>query len=132
MITRLCSAIFGAGVVLVLAAAAAWGGQYTIHNCPASLQPNFEAGPWQPLGGGLPSAGGFQASCAPGSTLGTAVGWYTDEQPLNSNFGIILQSPSPSILIRELRLVWSVSHQSSGSDTFAQVISDSGYQMIRC
>ncbi len=130
MISRLCSAIFGAGLVLVLTASVAWGGQYTIHNCPASLQPNFEAGPYQPYGGSLPSAGGFQAGCAPGSVLGTAVGWYADEQSLNSNLGIILQSPAPNIAIRELRLVFSVAHQTSGSDTFAEVLTDSGYQMI--
>jgi hypothetical protein len=114
----------------LLAAPSASAGLYTVHNCPASLAPNFDVGSWQPLGGALPSTGGYQSTCTPGSVLGTAVGWFGNEQSLETNIGIILQSPSPRITIRELRLVWSVSHESSGSDTFAQVITDTGYQMF--
>lgn len=100
--------------------------EYTIHNCPASLQPNFDAGPLQPYSNApLPSVGSFQGSCTPGSTLGTAIGWYANEQSLNTNLGVMLQSPVAGITIREMRLVWSVSHQSSGSDTFAQITSPS-------
>jgi len=102
----------------------ALAGEYTIHNCPGSLQPNFDAGPWQSYSNApLPSVGSFQGSCTPGSTLGTAIGWYANEQSLNTNLGVMLQSPVPGITIREMRLVWSVSHQSSGSDTFAQITS---------
>jgi hypothetical protein len=113
-----------------LLAGNAYAGEYTIHNCPASLQPNFDAGPWQSFGGPLPSAGGFQATCTPGSTLGTAIGWYGGEQSLNINYGVALQSPDQGITIREVRLVWSVAHQSSGSDTFAQVSSDTGVELV--
>jgi hypothetical protein len=124
-----------ATAVLVLVAtltlvASARAGQYTIHNCPAALQPNFVVGPWQSLAASLPDAGGYQSTCTPGNVLGPAVGWYADIQGLNTNLGIILQSPSSNIAIRELRLVWSVSGRSSGSDNFAQVITDNGYQMI--
>lgn len=108
----------------------AHAGQYTIHNCPGSLQPNFDAGPWQSYGGSLPSVGGFQNSCSPGGTLGAAIGWYANEQGLNTNLGVLIQTPSSATTIREMRLVWSVSHQSSGSDPFAQVISDAGSQLI--
>ncbi|MGC2375492.1 MAG: hypothetical protein WA484_16630 [Solirubrobacteraceae bacterium] len=57
--------------------------------------------------------------------MGTAIGWYANEQSLNTNLGVMLQSPVAGITIREMRLVWSVSHQSSGSDTFAQITSPS-------
>lgn len=110
--------------------AVAHAGQYTIHNCPGSLQPNFDAGPWQSYGGSLPSVGGFQSSCNPGGTLGAAIGWYANEQSLNTNLGVLIQTPSSATTIHEMRLVWSVSHQSSGSDPFAQVISDTGSQVI--
>ena len=114
--------------VLVLAVGAQ-AGEYTDHNCPGSLQSNFDAGPWQSYGGSLPSVGGFQGSCTPGSTLGTAIGWYATAQALNSNLGVMLQSPT-GITIREMRLAWSVSHQSSGSDTFAEVTSNTGSELI--
>lgn len=114
-----------------LATSRAFAGQYTIHNCPASLAPNFDAGPWESYSyGPVPSNASFQGSCTPGSTLGTAIGWYADEQNLNTNIGIMLKSPTPGITIHEVRLVWSVSHESSGSDTYAQVISDTGSQFI--
>jgi hypothetical protein len=116
-------------LVFALLVGRADAGQYTIHNCPASLQSNFNAGPWQSYGGSLPSVGGFQASCTPGSTLGTAIGWYANQMNLNSNLGVMLQSPS-GVTIRETRLVWSAYHESSGSDTFAQVTSDAGSELI--
>jgi hypothetical protein len=131
MTIRIHTTILFTALILVLALAGrARAGEYTIHNCPASLQSNFDAGPWQSYGGSLPSVGGFQGSCTPGSTLGTAIGWYATAQALNSNLGVILQSPSSGITIREMRLVWSVSHQSSGSDTFAEVVSDTGSELI--
>jgi hypothetical protein len=131
MTTRIHTTILFTTLILVLALAGkAQAGEYTIHNCPASLQSNFDAGPWQSYGGPLPSVGGFQGSCTPGSTLGTAIGWYATAQALNSNLGVVLQSPSSGITIREVRLVWSVSHQSSGSDTFAEVVSDTGSELI--
>jgi len=123
--TILCTAL----IVVLAPATKAQAGKYTIHNCPASLQSNFNAGPWQSYGGSLPSVGGFQGSCTPGSTLGTAIGWYATAQALNSNLGVVLQSPS-GITIREMRLVWSVSHQSSGSDTFAEIVSNPGSELI--
>jgi hypothetical protein len=107
----------------------AHAGEYTIHNCPASLQSNLEAGPWQALSE-PPSTSGFQPSCTPGSILGTSIGWYGSEQSLNGELGATLQSPSPAITIRGMRLVWSVSHQSSGSDTFAQIVSNTGVELI--
>ena len=94
--TILCTAL----IVVLASAAIAQAGKYTTHNCPASLQSNFNAGPWQSYGGSLPSVGGFQGSCTPGSTLGTAIGWYATAQALNSNLGVVLQSPS-GITIRE-------------------------------
>lgn len=131
MIIRTHTAILLTALILTLAPAGrAQAGKYTIHNCPGSLQSNFNAGPWQSYGGSLPSVGGFQGSCTPGSTLGTAIGWYATAQALNSNLGVVLQSPSSGITIREVRLVWSVSHQSSGSDTFAEVVSDTGSELI--
>ena len=131
MTMRIHTTIPFTALILVLALAGrARAGEYTIHNCPASLKSNFDAGPWQSYGGSLPSVGGFQGSCTPGSTLGTAIGWFATAQALNSNLGVILQSPSSGITIREVRLVWSVSHQSSGSDTFAEVVSDTGSELI--
>ena len=116
------------GFVLVASASA---GEYTIHDCPGSLQPNFDAGPWQSYGtASLPSSGGFQESCEPGGTLGAAIGWYGSEQSLNTNLGVKIQSPSSAITIHELRVVWSVAHQSSGSDTFAQLIAETGFEFI--
>lgn len=130
MITRTHTTILLTAVIFVLMlAGGAQAGEYTIHNCPGSLQSNFNAGPWQSYGGPLPSVGGFQGSCTPGSTLGTAIGWYATAQSLNSNLGVMLQSPS-GITIREMRLVLSVSHQSSGSDTFAEVTSNTGSELI--
>ncbi len=131
LIARSTAAILLTLTLALVLANRADAGEYTIHNCPASLQPNFDAGPWQSWSvGALPSVGGFQSSCTPGSTLGTAIGWYTNEQNLNTGLGAVLQSPSPGITIREVRLVWSVSHQSSGSDTFAQVISPTDSELI--
>ncbi len=130
MITRTHTTILLTTIILTLMlAGGAQAGEYTIHNCPGSLQSNFNAGPWQSYGGSLPSVGGFQGSCTPGSTLGTAIGWFATAQALNSNLGVVLQSPS-GITIREMRLVWSVSHQSSGSDTFAEVVSNTGSELI--
>jgi len=129
MSPRIVAPILALGIALTLATSAR-AGQYTIHNCPASLQPNFVVGPWQSFSASLPDAGGYQSNCTPGNVLGPAVGWYADIQGLNTGLGIILQSPSQNLAIRELRLVWSVSHESSGSDNFAQVITDTGYQMI--
>jgi hypothetical protein len=124
MTIRARTAIPLALILSLALAVSARAGQYTIHNCPGSLQPNFDAGPWQSYSNApLPSVGGFQGSCTPGSTLGTAIGWYANEQSLNTNLGAMLQSPVPGITIREMRLVWSVSHQSSGSDTYAQITS---------
>jgi hypothetical protein len=62
--------------------------------------------------------------------LGTAIGWYANEQAMNSNLGVVLQSPSPTVTIREVNLAWSVLHEVSGSDTFAQVSSDTGSELI--
>jgi hypothetical protein len=111
---------------------AARAGEYVIHNCPASQQPNYDAGPWHSWSSAaLPSVGGFQSSCTPGSnSLGTAIGWYANQQALNSNLGVELISPSENITIRKVSLVWSVYHAASGSDTFAEVISDTGSELI--
>jgi hypothetical protein len=62
--------------------------------------------------------------------LGTAIGWYANQQTLNTNLGVELISPSEGITIRRVRLVWSVYHVASGSDTFAEVISETGSQLI--
>jgi hypothetical protein len=130
MIVRAFMTLALALVLSVVLVASASAGEYTIHDCPGSLEPNFDAGPWQAYGGPLPAAGAFQGSCAPGGTLGGAIGWYGSEQSLNSNLGLMLQTPSPAITIRELRVVWSASHQSSGSDTWAQIITEAGAQLI--
>jgi hypothetical protein len=122
--------LVAAALVFLTLCASARAGRYTIHNCPGSLQPNFDAGAWVAYGALSPGAGGFQGSCTPGSTLGGAIGWYGDEQPLNTNLGVELQTPSQAISIRELRLVWTVAHQSGGSDPFAQVVADTGVQSI--
>jgi hypothetical protein len=106
-------------------------GQYIIHNCPASLEPNFDAGPWSAYGSAPPPRSDtFQSSCTPGSTLGTAIGWYGNEQTTNTALGMALRSPTPAITVRELRLVWSVAHQASGSDTGAQVYANTGLQLV--
>jgi hypothetical protein len=112
--------------------ATAQAGEYVIHNCPGSEQPNYNAGPWQSWSSApLPAVGGFQSSCTPGSnSLGTAIGWYANQQALNSNLGVELISPSEGITIRQVRLVWSVYHEASGSDTFAEIISDTGSELI--
>lgn len=132
MMTRTSMILPSAFVVALglLLAGNAYAGEYTIHNCPASLQTNFDAGPLQSFGGPVPGAGGFQAMCTPGSTLGTAIGWYGSEQSFNTNYGVALESPDQGITIREMRIVWSVAHQSSGSDTYAQVTSDTGVELI--
>ncbi len=119
-------------VFLGVADTTAYAGAYVIHNCPGSEQPNYDAGPWQSLNSApLPSVGGFQASCTPGSnSLGTAIGWYANQQTLNTNLGVHLTSPSEGTTIRQVRLVWSVYHVASGSDTFAEVISDTGSELI--
>ena len=110
----------------------AQAGTYVIHNCPASEQPNFDAGPWHASNSApLPSVGGFQASCTPGSnTLGTAIGWYANQQTLNTNLGVELTTPSSEVTIRKVRVIWSVYHSADGSDTFAEVISGSGSELI--
>jgi hypothetical protein len=112
--------------------ATAQADEYVIHNCPGSEQPNYNAGPWQSWSSApLPSVGGFQSSCTPGSnSLGTAIGWYANQQAPNTNLGVELISPSERIAIRQVRLVWSVYHEISGSDTFAEVISDTGSELI--
>jgi hypothetical protein len=119
-------------ILLFVTAATARAGVYVIHNCPGSEQPNYNAGPWQSTSSApLPSVGGFQSSCTPGSnSLGTAIGWYADQQSLNTNLGVNLISPSEAITIRQVRLVWTVSHVTSGSDTFAEVISNTGSELI--
>jgi hypothetical protein len=126
------------GVVLLVVVsffvtgAPAQADEYVIHNCPGSEQPNYNAGPWQSWSSApLPSVGGFQSSCTPGSnSLGTAIGWYANQQAPNTNLGVEVISPSEGITIRQLRLVWSVYHEVSGSDTFAEVISDKGSELI--
>ncbi len=119
-------------VFLIAADTTAYAGTYVIHNCPGSEQPNYDAGPWQSWGSApLPSVGGFQASCTPGSNaLGTAIGWYADQQTLNTNLGVKLISPSEGTTIRRVRLIWSVYHVTGGSDTFAEVVSDTGSELI--
>lgn len=130
MIIRASVGLALALILSVVLVASASAGEYTIHDCPGSLEPNFDAGPWQPYGGPLPAAGAFQGACTPGGALGGAIGWYGNEQSLNSNLGLMLQTPSPAITIREVRVVWSASHQSSGSDTWAQIITEAGAQLI--
>ncbi|MDQ6777398.1 MAG: hypothetical protein M3071_14530 [Actinomycetota bacterium] len=105
----------------------AQAGEYTIHNCPGSLQPNNDAGSWRAWSTGpLPSAGGYQGSCTPGGALGAAIGWYAIEQSFNTSIGVQLESPSTAISIASLRLVWAGSERHSGSDTYGQINADSG------
>jgi hypothetical protein len=121
-----------AAVVLICAAAlalpiSAEAGDYTIHNCPGSLQPNNDAGSWRSWATGpLPSVGGYQGSCTPDGGLGAVIGWYANEQSYNTSIGAELQTPSTAISIVSLRLVWAGAAKSSGSDTYGQVNSDSG------
>ncbi len=127
LIPLLCATI----AISLIGADEGLAGQYTIHNCAASLEPNFDAGPWSAYDSAPPPLiDTFQSSCTPGSTLGTAVGWYGNEQAINSALGITLRSPTPAITVRELRLVWSVAHRTSGSDTSAQVYANTGTQMV--
>jgi hypothetical protein len=108
----------------------AHAGLYTIHNCPSSLQPNNDAGPWRAWSTGpLPSAGSYQGSCTPGGPLGAAIGWYANEQSFNTDIGAQLLTPSSAISIVSLRLVWAGAGKSSGSDTFGQVNSDTGSEI---
>jgi hypothetical protein len=119
---------FAVPAVLLVLVASARAGEYTIHNCVASEQPNFIAGPWSWFGG-LPNNGsqeGFQATCGPGSALGAAIGWYGPAQTSNSPVGVIIKTYPPHITIRQVRMVWSVAHQSAGSETYAQISSDAG------
>jgi hypothetical protein len=124
-----------AAIVLLSAAvlalpAGARAGDYTIHNCPGSLQPNDDAGSWRMWSNGsLPSAGGYQGSCTPGGAIGGAIGWYGIEQSFNTSLGAELATPSSAISIVSLRLVWSGAGKSSGSDTFGQVNSDTGSEI---
>ncbi len=127
--------MFASVVLLMLASSlmatgTALAGQYVIHNCLASLEPNLDAGPWQSFNPSSLGGVSYQGTCTPGSTLGAAIGWYADEQALNSNLGVALQSPVQGLTIRAVRVVWSVAHESSGSDTFAQVVSDTGISLI--
>jgi hypothetical protein len=127
LIPLLCATI----AISLIGADDGLAGQYTIHNCAASLEPNFDAGPWSAYGSAPPPRSDtFQNSCTPGSTLGTAIGWYGNEQTTNTALGITLRSPTPAITVRELRLVWSVAHQASGSDTSAQVYANTGLQLV--
>ncbi|HWF35207.1 MAG TPA: hypothetical protein VG295_07535 [Solirubrobacteraceae bacterium] len=123
-------AILGALLAALALPVSAQAGNYTIHNCPSSLQPNNDAGPWRSWSTGpLPSAGAYQGSCTPNGVLGAAIGWYANEQSFSTDLGVQLQTPSSSISIVSLRLVWAASGKSSGSDTFGQVLSDTGSEI---
>jgi hypothetical protein len=130
MKTRALALLLSTALLALWPAIPVHADEYTIHNCPASLQPNFDAGPWQPWGEPLASPSGYQASCTPGSTLGTAIGWYGAAQNFNTNTGVVLQTPSAALTVREMRLVWTASHQSSGSDTWAQITSGTGVELV--
>jgi hypothetical protein len=115
---RICQTIIKTALatttLMAILASGAYGGSYTIYNCPSAPGANGDPGPWTIFGAPQSNKG----SC--GGGLGDFIGPLGGSMSATGLDGVQVVVPAGSgITIHEARIWWFVPHQVSGAQTYA-------------